>query len=121
MMLNKTPIQWYKKRSNKLDTSNYALELVVLKISTDLTIEINYDIRMIGFTIGGLSHIRVHNEIMVTNWSINAITLNSNQNYMTYNRVREDMYAGVINMAQITESFNPAGIFINISSSYFSH
>ena len=51
MLLNKTPIQWYSKSHNTVETSTYGSELVAMRIATELTMAMCYKIRMLGVPI----------------------------------------------------------------------
>jgi hypothetical protein len=48
LFVNNTPIKWYSKRQNTIETSTYGSELVSLRIATELVMEFRYRLRMMG-------------------------------------------------------------------------
>ena len=47
LFVNPTPIKWYSKRQNTIETSTFGSELVAALIATELTMEIRYKLRML--------------------------------------------------------------------------
>ena len=50
MFLNKTPVKWYSKQQNTIETSTYGSELVAARIATEFAIELRYKLRMLGWS-----------------------------------------------------------------------
>ena len=48
IFINKTPIKWYTKRQNTIETSTFGAELVAARIATEYTMEMKYKLRMLG-------------------------------------------------------------------------
>ena len=89
MLLNEPPIQLYSNMNNNMETSTYCSELVATIISTELTMEMSYSLRMLGVPIDGPSQILGDNYSIVTNFSITSRTLKKKQNDIAYHQVRE--------------------------------
>jgi hypothetical protein len=53
MFLNGTPIKWYSKRQNTVESSTYGSEIVAGRITVEFAIEMRYKIRMLGVPIVG--------------------------------------------------------------------
>ena len=53
MYLNKTPVKWYSKRQNTVETSSYGSELVSARIATEQVMEMRYKLMMMGVPIKG--------------------------------------------------------------------
>ena len=54
MFLNKTPIHWYIRRKNNVETSSYVSDLEAMIIATEFTMSVRYKIRMIRVPIDEL-------------------------------------------------------------------
>ena len=48
ILINNTPIKWYSKRQNTIESSTYGAELVALRITVEGIIEFRYKLRMMG-------------------------------------------------------------------------
>eukprot|EP00957_Ditylum_brightwellii_P122340 9329114-Ditylum_brightwellii.AAC.1 len=48
LFVNSTPIKWFSKRQNCVETSTYGSEIVAGRIAVDLTVELRYNLRMLG-------------------------------------------------------------------------
>ena len=42
LFINHTPVKWYSKRQNTVETSTYGAELVALRIGTEIILEFRY-------------------------------------------------------------------------------
>ena len=51
IILNINPIQWYRKSQNYVKASNFVSELLAIKITTELTMTMCYNIIMIGLPV----------------------------------------------------------------------
>ena len=98
---NKTPIHWYNRIYNNVESSIYGSDLVGMIISTELTMEIWYKLRMLRFYIDGPSQILVDNESVVTSCSITSTTLNNNHIAISYHLGREDVEEGMTSLAHM--------------------
>ena len=68
--------------------------------------KISYKLVMIRFPINRTEKMTGENENMVTSCYIPSITLNKRHTCISYNRVREDLDAGVISLTHITGRYN---------------
>jgi hypothetical protein len=48
LFLNGTPIKWYSKRQNTIESSFFGSEFVALKIATEMNDAMRYKLRMLG-------------------------------------------------------------------------
>jgi hypothetical protein len=83
--LNGTPIQWYSKRQNTIESSTFGSEFVALKIATEANEALRYKLRMFGVHIDGPTNGFCDNNSVVTNVMYPESTLN------TYHKVRESV------------------------------
>ena len=72
--LNKSPIIWYSKRQNTVETSTYGSEFVALRIATEMIEALRYKLRMFGIPIDGPTDVLCDNQSVVTSSSLSYIT-----------------------------------------------
>ena len=65
MFANNTPIKWYSKRQNTVESSTYGAELVALRSAVEAIIEFRYKVCMMGIPIQGPLLIEVHIESFI--------------------------------------------------------
>jgi len=110
IFLNNTPVKWYSKRQNTVESSTYGAELVALRIATEFVIEYRYKLRMLGVPMEGPSPILCDNQSAVTSTSLPSSTLKKRHNAIAYHRVREAVAARVIGIHHIPGKNNVADI-----------
>jgi hypothetical protein len=60
--VDKTPVKWYSKRQNTVESSTYGSELVASRIAIEMILEFRYKLRMMGIAINGPAVMFVDNE-----------------------------------------------------------
>ncbi len=75
MCVNKTPIKWYSKRQNTVESATYGSELVAARIAVEMIIEYRYKLRMMGVKITEPSVLMVDNEAVVKNTTLPSSSL----------------------------------------------
>jgi len=110
LFVNNTPIKWYSKRQNTIETSTYGSELVSLRIATELVMEFRYRLRMMGIPIQGSSVLLCDNKSSVLNVSLPSSTLKKRHNAIAYHRVREAVAAKIISVGHIDGKHNLSDI-----------
>ena len=101
LFINNTPVKWYSKRQNTVETSTYGAELVALRIATEIIIEFRYKLRMMGIPLSGPSVALCDNQGVVLNTSLPSSSLKKKHNAIAYHRVREAVAAKVIKVQHI--------------------
>jgi len=96
VFLNSTPVKWYSKRQNTVESSTYGSELMAARIATDLTVEMRYKMRMLGAPIAGPTMMFGDNQSVMINTSLPSSTLKKKNCSIAYHRVREAVAAGII-------------------------
>ena len=89
IFVNGTPIQWYSKRQNTVESSTYGSEFVAMRIATELTIGLRNDLYTLGFPIHGPANLFCDNQSVVINSSIPSSVLKKKHNSISYHRVQE--------------------------------
>ena len=110
IFVNGTPIQWYSKRQNTVESSTYGSEFVAMRIATELTIGLRNDLYTLGFPIHGPANLFCDNQSMVINSSIPSSVLKKKHNSISYHRVRESVTAGILHIAKEPTKTNLANI-----------
>ena len=111
LFVNNSPIIWYRKRQNTVESSSFGSEFIALRIATEMIEELMYNLRMLGVPIDGLAYVFYDNQSAATNVSIPSYVLNKRQNYICYHRFQEAHTAGTIRVGWIPGEYNKADIF----------
>lgn len=109
--VNNSPIIWYSKRQNTVESSSFGSEFVALRIATEMIEALRYKIRCFGVPIDGPAEIFCDNKSVVNNASVPASVLNKRHNAICYHRVREAQAADIIRVGWIPGEFNLADLF----------
>jgi hypothetical protein len=109
-MFNKTPIGWYSKRQNTVETATYGSEFVAARIAVDQIIDLRYSLRMLGVPLAGPSWMFGDNLSVVNSSTIPSGKLQKRNHILNYHRVREAQAAKVINFVHMDGKDNPADI-----------
>ena len=108
MCVGKTPIKWYSKKQNTVETSTYGSELVAGRIATELIMELRYKLRMMGVHVDGPSILLIDNEGVVKNVSFPSSTLKKKHCAIAYHKMREAIASGIIKVAHVRTHMNRA-------------
>jgi hypothetical protein len=95
LYLNKSPILWYSKKQNSVETSTFGSEFSALRTAMELTKSMRLKLRMMGIPLDGQAHFRVNNMLVVHNMTNPGSMLKKNSNEISYHYVREGMASGV--------------------------
>jgi hypothetical protein len=94
--LQNTPIIWFSKRQNTVESSSFGSEFIALRIAVKMIEAIQYKLRMFGVPIINATSIYCDNISVVTNSSIPTSVLNKKHNPICYHRVKEAQAAGTV-------------------------
>ena len=108
LFLNSTPIKWYSKRQNCIETSTYGSEMVAGRIAVDLAVELRYNLRMLGAPVKGTTILFGDNKSMVTNSSLPHSILKRRVSANNYHRVREAVAANIVSIVHCDTKYNLA-------------
>ena len=111
IFLNNSPISWYSKRQNTVESSTFASELVAMRIAVEQVEALRYKLRMFGIPIDGPADIFCDNQSVVKATSSPETTLSKKHNAICYHKVRESAAAGTIRVAKEDGTTNLADIF----------
>jgi hypothetical protein len=108
LCVNKTPVKWYSKRQNTVESSTYGSELVALRITIEMILEFRYKLRMMGIVINGPAVMFVDNKAVVKNTTLPSSTLKKKHNTIAYHKCREAVVSNIVKVAKNLSSENKA-------------
>ena len=111
IFLNNSPVSWYSKRQNTVESSTFASELIALRIAVEQIEALRYKLRMFGIPIDGPADIFCDNQSVVKATSTPSSTLSKKHNAICYHKVRESAAAGTIRVAKEDTLTNLADLF----------
>jgi len=107
----KSPIVWYSKRQNTVETSTFGSEFVAMRQATELIEALRYKLRMFGIPIDGPTRVYGDKGAVISNLSIPTSTLTRKHNAICYHRVREAVAAGTTAIGKVHTDYNLADLF----------
>jgi Reverse transcriptase (RNA-dependent DNA polymerase) len=109
-LLNQTPIQWFCKKQNVVETATYGSEFMVARQATEQIMDLRYTLRMLGIPIDGPAWLFGDNASVITSSTIPHSNLNKRHNALSYHRVREAISAEVMYFIHMDGKLNPSDI-----------
>ena len=107
----KSPMVWYSKRQNTVETSTFGSEFVAMRQATELILALHYKLRMFGIPIDGPTRVYGDNGAVISNSSIPTLTLTKKHNEICYHRVSEAVAAGTTAIGEVHTDYNLADLF----------
>ena len=109
-LVNGTPMGWYSKRQDTVETATYGSELVAARIATEQIIALRTTLRYLGVPICSKSYMFGDNQSVVTSSTVPHSSLNKRHNALSYHRVREAIAAKILGFHHIDGKINPADV-----------
>ena len=106
--LNSSPVYWYSKKQNSIETSSFGSEFTAMKQCTEYLRGLRYKLRMMGIPVEGPSYVFGDNKSVLTNSCVPDSVLRKKSNSIAYNFVREGSAMGEWTMAYVNTKENPA-------------
>jgi hypothetical protein len=100
IFLNKSPILWYSKRQNTVESSTFGSEFVALCSAVELIIGLRYKLCMFGIPLTGPTSVFCDNQSLVHNSTTPESTLTKKHNAICYHHVWEAAGARIIRVAK---------------------
>ena len=111
LMVNMSPVLWYSKRQNTVETSTFGSEIVALRIAIELIDSLRYKLRMFGVPLSGPARVFCDNESVVKTTTIPESRLKKKHCSIGYHRIRESVAAGAVLIYYETSETNLADLF----------
>jgi hypothetical protein len=102
LFANKTPVQWYCKRQNTIESSTYGSELVVGRIACELSMAMRYKLKMMGIPIDGPTLMKGDNMSVIIKGTIFFSNSKKKCNSIVYHKVRENVATDVAVIAHVS-------------------
>ena len=110
IFLQRTPIIWYSKRQNTVESSSFGSEFCAMKTAVELIEGLRYKLRMMGIPVNGPTNVFCDNESVFKNASKPESVLKKKHNAIAYHRTREAIAADIIRLAWEDGRFNLADV-----------
>jgi len=110
--VNKTPIIWYSKKQNSIETSSFGSEFMALGV--ELLEGLIYKLQMMGVPIEGYCHTCVDSMSVVNNTSIPESVLKKKSNTIAYHYVRSKCAEDVLRITYENTKTNLADILTKV-------
>ena len=110
VFINGTPIRWYAKKQNTVESSTYGSELVAGRIAVEMAIEFRYIFRMLGAKIDGPVQLLGDNRGMIQSSGLMSSQLKKKHNAIAWNRIREATAMSIVKLGFIRSENNYADI-----------
>ena len=108
--LNGTPIDWYSKRQNTVETATYGSEFVAARIGSDQIINLRTTLRFFGVEVEEASYMFGDNQSVISSSTLPHSALNKRHNALSYHRVREAVAAGIVKFIHMFGESNSANV-----------
>ena len=106
--LNATPIDWFAKRQNQVETATYGSEFMVARQAVERIQDLRYTLRSFGVPLDGPAWMMGDNQSVVTSSTIPHSSLSKRWNALSYHKVREAIAGGWLRFEHIPGDQNPA-------------
>jgi hypothetical protein len=110
IFLNCSPIVWYSKSQNTVESSTFGSKFVAMRIAVEMIEALRYKLRMFGIPIEGSANVFCDNKSVVTNSTTPTSQLKKKHNSIAYHRVREAVAAKIIRIAKVHSKENLADL-----------
>jgi hypothetical protein len=109
-LVNQTPVQWFCKKQNVVETATYGSEFMAARQATEQIMDLRFTLRMMGIPLDGPSWMFGDNKSVITSSTIPHSSLNKRHNALSYHRVREAISANIIYFLHVEGKYNPSDI-----------
>mmetsp|Transcript_2441 Transcript_2441/g.3428 ORF Transcript_2441/g.3428 Transcript_2441/m.3428 type:complete len:402 (+) Transcript_2441:1306-2511(+) len=89
VFLNNSPIYWFSKKQNGIETSSFGSEFIAPKQCCEYICGLQYKLHMMGIEVNGPAYIYGDNKSVLSNASVPESVFKKKSNSIAYNFVRE--------------------------------
>ena len=114
IFVQNSPIIWYSKKQNTVESSSFGSEFVAMTTAHDLIVALQYKLRMFGVPLDGPADVMCDNAGVVKNTSIPESTLSKRHNAINYHVIRESVATGIMRVGKEDGDSNLADAFTKI-------
>jgi hypothetical protein len=109
-MMNSTPIDWFSKRQDTVETATYGSEFVAARIATEQIMDIRHTLRYMGVPVHEKTYMFGDNEGVIKSSTLPHSVLRKRHNMLSYHRVREAIAHGILRFIHMPGTENPADV-----------
>ena len=99
IFVNGTPIRWYTKRQNTVESSPCGSEFVAMRIAMEMLLALTRSLRMLGVPLDGPADVFCNNNSVVQSSTIPASVLKKKHNAVSFHKVRETIAPGAMRIS----------------------
>jgi hypothetical protein len=114
IFVQRSPILWYSKRQNTVETSTFGSEFIAMKIATEQLEALRYKLRMMGVPVEGPTNVYCDNESVFKSAVFPESTLQKKHNSIAYHKTREAQAAGAVRIAWIPSEKNLSDVLTKL-------
>ncbi len=104
-----TPVDWFSKRQDCVETATYGSEFVAARQATEQVMDIRQTLRYMGAPVEGKTVMFGDNQSVITSSTLPDSVLKKRHNVLAYHRVREAIAAEILgSFYYISSEDNPA-------------
>ena len=112
--VNMSPVIWYSKRQNSVESSTFSSEFVALKIGVELLEALVFKLQMLGIPVSLPCRVFCDNQAVVMSGSFPEVTLKKKNVGIAYHKVRESVASGLVLIYYEKSESNIADLFTKI-------
>jgi hypothetical protein len=109
-LVNQTPIDWFSRKQQTVETATYGSEFVAARQATEQIIDLRYTLRSMGVPIEKSTWLLGDNKSVITSSTIPHSSLSKRHQALSYHRVRSAVASGFLKFCHIAGNQNPADI-----------
>ena len=109
-MVNKTPIEWFSKKQETVETATYWSKLDAARTCAEKSIDLRNTLRYLGVPVREKSYMFGDNKSVVDSSVTVHAKLHKRHNMLSFHRVREAIASKMIGFYFIPGDINPADI-----------
>jgi hypothetical protein len=99
IFINRSPISWYSKRQNTVETSTFGSEFVALRTAVEQIQSLRLKLRWLGIELTGPANIFGDNDSVIKSGQQPEVTLSKKHNGIAYHKCREAVASEMVRMA----------------------
>jgi len=109
-VINQTPVVWYAKKQETVETATYGSEFVAARKAVQQSMALRLTLRYLGVPIHGPTHLFGDNQSVVTSGTVPHSQLSKRHHGLSYHYTREAIASGAISFQHIPGEINPADV-----------
>jgi hypothetical protein len=114
IFVRRSPLLWYSKRQNTVETSTFGSEFIAMKVVAEQLEALRYKLRMMGVPVEGPTNVYCNNESVFKSTVFPEYTFQKKHNSIAYHKTREAQAAGTVRIAWIPSEKNLSDVLTKL-------